>query len=761
MRHWLCCLVVIFFFYGPFQGLSQQGSAFELGAWRTYLPSGEYTQIVYGTESVIIVNPFQLIVYYPETEEQLTLAKGKGLSDVGISSVAYFQSEGSIVVGYENGNIDIVGTQQTINLPGIKNNQNILGSKRINDVVVAEGDIFLATDFGVVQINASIYEFGSTLFTDEPIRHIEWMMETQTLVGASETELYFVEFVPGINLSDINQWNILPPDQPGPIQDMAVWQGELHLVIGDLLWKWKDEILVEVVVSVARIRFIKPSESHLVVINEFSNIITWDGQQSIQYRAMCLLPIVDILMIDPTTFWYIEKEEFGWFADEVCDQVFLPGVPSRYVTEMTVMEGGLFVATGGVTRIYNNLFREDGFYTNDSGEWVRYSNQTVPVLGERNMRDIYQVEAIPHRNQVYFGTFWGGVVRYEDGELKIFDNTNSSLMFSVTNPDRIRVADLFLDHADRLWVANHDASRPLSVMTPDEEWRNFPIAVNPRIEKLVVDEFENIWMAIAERGIFILNLNDWDVDGDDVSRLIIPTPDDGSGVRFDNARINEIALDLNGGVWVGTESGPVLFDCGNIVFQELCQGRKPVIDLDGRLGVLLRNENIRAIAIDGGNRKWFGTDNGVYVVNAAVDRIDHHFHVNNSPLPDNSITDIAIDHASGEVYIATLQGLVSYRGEATRSEPVSHTPLAIFPNPVPPEYSGMIGIKDLPENALVRITTMAGRLIYENRALGGQLVWNRQDQDGRQVASGVYLVFATQDRSLEPFTQVGKIFILD
>src|SRR5690606_22463689 len=223
-----------------------------------------------------------------------------------------------------------------------------------------------------------------------------------------------------------------------------------------------------------------------------------------------------ILMIDPTTFWYIEKEEFGWFADEVCDQVFLPGVPSRYVTEMTVMEGGLFVATGGVTRIYNNLFREDGFYTNDSGEWVRYSNQTVPVLGERNMRDIYQVEAIPHRNQVYFGTFWGGVVRYEDGELKIFDNTNSSLMFSVTNPDRIRVADLFLDHADRLWVANHDASRPLSVMTPDEEWRNFPIAVNPRIEKLVVDEFENIWMAIAERGIFILNLNDWDVDGDDV-----------------------------------------------------------------------------------------------------------------------------------------------------------------------------------------------------------------------------------------------------
>src|SRR5690606_22397638 len=140
---------------------------------------------------------------------------------------------------------------------------------------------------------------------------------------------------------------------------------------------------------------------------------------------------------------------------------------------------------------------------------------------------------------------------------------------------------------------------------------------------------------------------------------------------------------------------------------------------------------------------------------------DHHFKSENSPLPSNSIVDIAIDGASGEVFIATDEGLVSYRGEATTAAEGSMEGVVVYPNPVPPDYSGRIGIKNLPENALVRITTLSGRLIYENRALGGQMVWNRLDQDGRAMASGIYLVFVTQDKSLSPFTQMGKIFLLD
>lgn len=743
--------------------VAQQNSLFELGSWRSYFPAGEYTEMISGTESVIIANPYQLVLYYPSpADEVLILNKENGLSDVGISTISYLTSQDAIIVGYENGNVDIVTPERTYNIPGIKNNQNILTSKRINDIVISGDHIFLATDFGVVQIDGSIYEFESTFFTDDPVWQIAWNESEQMLYAASETELYRLHLDESTNLADINQWNIAPPDVGGLIQDISVWKGDFYLVAGDALWQLEEgQYFTEVPVTGSKVRFIKPSETHLLVGNEYSNIFTWDGNVSRQFISICLVPLKDVLMVDPETFWYLTKKEFGKFQEDRCESYSLPGVPSRFVTEMTVMNGDLFVATGGVTGIYNNLFREDGFYTDESGEWIEYNLHTVPELEARNMRDIYAVEKVPDREQVFFGTFWGGVIRYDHGELTLFDETNSSLGFSVTNPDRIRVADLFLDNQENLWVANHDAIRPLSVMTPSGDWRNFSISVSPRIEKLVVDEYQNIWMAIAERGLYIFRPNDWDDEQDDESRLIIPQPDDGSGTGFDNARINEIAMDKNGGVWLGTESGPVLFDCGNFAFDNICKGRKPVIELDGQLGVLLSNENVKAIAIDGGNRKWFGTDNGVYVVSAALDRIDHHFRSQNSPLPDNSITDIAIDPSSGEVFIATDQGLMSYRGEATEADPGAFASLAVYPNPVPPSYNGSVGIKNLAENALVRITTLSGRLIYENRATGGQMVWDRRDQDGQLVASGIYLVFATQDHSVTPFTQVGKLFLLD
>lgn len=740
---------------------AQQKTPFELGSWRTYFPAGEYTQMVNGTESIIVANPFQLVLYYPETGEELLINKKNGLSDVGISAVSYLAAQDAIIVGYENGNVDVVTPENTYNIPGIKNNQNILSSKRINNIDIAGDQIFLATDFGVVQIDGSIYEFESTLFTDESINYLEWNEAEGTLYGASEAELYILHMTANTNLADINQWNIIPIGSAGSIQDMVEWKAEMYLVSDERLWKWEDMTLIEIPVTGAKVRFIRSSESHLLVVNEFSNIFTWNGRESIQYVDICHLYLRDVLMIDPETFWYLKKEEFGLYTRQGCETYSLPGVPSRFVTEMAVMNSDLYVATGGVNRIYNNLFREDGFYTNASGDWKAYNIHTTPDLEARNMRDVYTVEKNTAKDQVYFGTFWDGVIRYDKGELTIFDESNSSLQFSVTNPDRIRVADLFLDQKENLWVANHDAIRPLSVMTSSGEWKNFSISVNPRIEKLVVDEYQNIWMAIAERGLYIFRPNDWDKDGDDQSRLIIPQPGDGSGTGFDNARINEIVIDRTGGVWLGTESGPVLFNCGDFAFDDICQGRKPVIEVNGQLGVLLRNENVKAIAIDGGNRKWFGTDNGVYVISAAVDRIDHHFHTDNSPLPDNSINDITIDPVSGEVYIATDEGLVSYRGEATESKPGVFAELAIYPNPVPPSYTGVIGVKNLGENSLVRITTLSGRLIYENRAIGGQLVWDRRDQDGRQVASGIYLVYATRDQSATPYTQVGKIFMLD
>lgn len=94
------------------------------------------------------------------------------------------------------------------------------------------------------------------------------------------------------------------------------------------------------------------------------------------------------------------------------------------------------------------------------------------------------------------------------------------------------------------------------------------------------------------------------------------------------------------------------------------------------------------------------------------------------------ITDIEIDPKTGEVFIGTAQGLISYRGEATAGGQVNSASAYAFPNPVRPEYNGTIAIKGLAENADVKITDVTGQLIFQTKALGGQAIWDGNDYNG-------------------------------
>jgi len=125
-------------------------------------------------------------------------------------------------------------------------------------------------------------------------------------------------------------------------------------------------------------------------------------------------------------------------------------------------------------------------------------------------------------------------------------------------------------------------------------------------------------------------------------------------------------------------------------------------------------------------------------------------------LLSNEIIRIAINPTNGEVFFSTFNGICSYRGSATEAE--TEKSLLVFPNPVPSSYSGQIGIKGLPANAIVKITELNGRLIYQTRAAGGQAVWNGLDPTGRRPSTGVYLILVTDDTGLEK--KAGKILFV-
>ena len=227
---------------------------------------------------------------------------------------------------------------------------------------------------------------------------------------------------------------------------------------------------------------------------------------------------------------------------------------------------------------------------------------------------------------------------------------------------------------------------------------------------------------------------------------------------FLHADVYSIAKDRDGFLWIGTGKGIAVIDCLQDIFNSnACEAVLPVVQQDNFPGFLFADEEVRAIAVDGANRKWVGTRNGVWLLSADGQKVISRFTETNSPLLSNVINSIAIHPETGEVFISTFNGICSYRGSATEGTE-THSNVLVFPNPVPPGYGGSIAIRGLASNALVKIMEQDGRLVFQTRALGGQAIWNGQNYKGEKVSSGVYIVLATDERNLEKV--VTKIFFV-
>ena len=229
----------------------------------------------------------------------------------------------------------------------------------------------------------------------------------------------------------------------------------------------------------------------------------------------------------------------------------------------------------------------------------------------------------------------------------------------------------------------------------------------------------------------------------------------GSGNLPSNT-VKSLTLDRDGQMWVGTDKGVVVFDSPNTVFSgKNFDAYTPVFERRRLLG----NETITSIAVDGGNRKWMGTKNGIFLFNTDGTELISNFTEKNSPLPTNEISYITAEPKTGEVYIRTPKGMVSYRGTATEgSTKQDENAVKVFPNPVRPDFEGQIGIEGLVENAYVKITDAAGNLVYETRANGGTAVWNGRTLAGGRAETGIYLIFSGNAKGEE--TLVSRLAVV-
>ena len=281
-----------------------------------------------------------------------------------------------------------------------------------------------------------------------------------------------------------------------------------------------------------------------------------------------------------------------------------------------------------------------------------------------------------------------------------------------------------------LWVSSsYAASFPLAVKTADNNWYNYPLsgATTPSelYTKLIIDASNYKWMISQSAPKIIVFDDNGTLDNKSDDRFITNT-------SFPGQKIYSIVEDNDGEIWIGTDEGVSVFYNPSDVFDVNLEAEQIYIQQEGQTQILLETETVSALAIDGANRKWIGTQNsGVYLMSEDGTEQVEHFTTENSPLFSNTVYDIEIDNETGEVYFATSKGLISYKGTAT--EPLTDFDIFVYPNPVKPGYDGVIAIRGLVKDTDVRITDISGNIVYETTSLGGQAIWDGNDLNGNKV----------------------------
>jgi len=322
----------------------------------------------------------------------------------------------------------------------------------------------------------------------------------------------------------------------------------------------------------------------------------------------------------------------------------------------------------------------------------------------------------------------------------------------------VRTNGLQYDKNHNLWVLNSYIDSVINVLKDDGKWISFyhpELVGKPTFERIIFDKRGWAWITSMryEPGVFCFNTNGTLEDTSDDKTKFIGSFINQDGTNLGKLKILSIVEDKDGAIWIGTEKGPIVIYNPTNFFDDdfyCTQIKVPRNDGTNLADFLLSNERINAICIDGGNRKWIGTEsNGIFLLSEDGLETIHHFTTENSPLLSNKIQSLALNPKTGELFIGTDQGLISYMSDATEGENTFSETAHAFPNPVKPDYTGLITITGLIRDSNVKITDINGNLIFAGTSVGRQFTWNGRNSKGKKVASGVYLVLAADTEGKE------------
>jgi hypothetical protein len=730
-----------------------------IGYWREHLNYQQAIQVIKG-DQFYCATTGQLFTI--DNRDEITrFSRISGLSSTGIQCIAWDSSTQQTVIAYSNSIADIL-KKNTIRTVGDIYRSTVSGNKTIYHIFCSDGIAYTSTGLGIILINLTKYEIKDTWIIGSGGTQVKVNTLTKDnsfFYAATEEGLKRIP-VTNNNPADFRNWETVSGKNNLPAGDFSSVVNVNNRITAsrnDSIWILNGQNWQLLYTDPAwPIINISASENKLLISQRTTTgnarVIVLQTNGSIE-KIVSLPGIISLprnALSDNGNVWV--ADQFGGLSrtGSVTTRFIPNGPPATADGEMIFGKESLFAAAGSVNLSWNYQFNRNGIYNYDGNEWSSRSNLNTPVLD--SVLDFITIAPDPVQDGVWAGSFGGGLVYFPGSGIPlIYKKNNSSLQAAIGDPFSYRVSGLAFDAEQQLWVSNYGAAQQLHVRKKDGNWKAFTIPfqlTENAVSQLIVDDAQQIWILSPKGNGLICFNNSNTVDNTADDRWKYLRQGTGSG-NLPSNNVLCIAKDKDGFIWVGTDQGIGIIQCAADIFNgNACDAVLPVVQFDRFAGLLFRNEIVQAIAVDGANRKWVGTKNGLWLLSNDGKKIIYRFTAENSPLLSNDIKRLAINPVTGEVFIATPAGICSFRSTATEGTDDKQQVL-VFPNPVSPSYSGTIAIRGLPDNALVKITELSGKLIYQTRSLGGQAIWDGKQYTGQKAASGVYLVLIRDDKGTD------------
>jgi len=711
------------------------------------------------------------------------LSSVQGLSGEVTSAIHYNETFKRVIIGYENGLVEVIDSDGAITISSDIVNFNQSGEKSINHISEFNNKLYLSTPFAVVVYDIENLEFGDTYFignNSSSIKINETIISNDIIYAVTEVGVFKADITSNL-LIDYNNWEQL---FMGRNFKNSAFLKNLYVTEGSKVFAFDGTILSNEIDFSEEIKSLKSSTEHLIISLNKKAIIFDNAMNEVkQFTSdMAFDYSLNTAFFENNTA-FLATKELGVLLTTLSQpsaylEIHPEGPLSNNVFSIAANNDNLWVVYGG----YFPNFAPSGVrigYSHFNGDrWINTKFDPDFPLTDLNHITI----DTSAENKVYISSFGstrettsvatGGLLVVENDEVTNFYNHLNSPLEDIipNNPDvvTIRIGSTALDNQGNLWITNIGAIKELKKLSASGQWSDYDMSSVKEnggfgLYEMAIDLNNSIWYGARNDGVFVFNENG------NRKKALIATPNLGN---LPDASVLTVAVDRSNKIWLGTKSGMVVYNNAFGLFDEVATNAEPVVingDENGFGERLLGDQAINSIVVDGADNKWFGTANGgVLYTNPTGRETIAIFSKRNSPLPSNRILKISTDIVTGKVYFATDKGVVAYNSNVSPFGDVLGAVYA-YPNPALNNHEtitidGRNGTH-LPKGTNVKIIDVAGNLVHETNVVegqelqGGKVVWNKLNLAGNRVASGIYIVLLSNDDASE--TAVTKIAIVN